>query len=164
MQYSEETELAVKPEMKKAVITRELDKIRNAKGGEILAKDILDKAKSKNHPLHDEFEWDDKVAGHKYRLKQAYDMIRLYEAVVTHKESQRAPVIESGAAVRGLLQGYSGLPFRMRKEVMDDDSLRQGEIEKKVMVLRAWVRETIDIPELAGLRAIIEQGIEELSS
>lgn len=29
-----------------------------------------------DHPLHDRFEWDDEIAGHKYRLVQARKLIR----------------------------------------------------------------------------------------
>lgn len=41
-------------------------------------------AKKDDHPLHHRFEWNDKIAGHKYRLQQASDLIR--EVLVTYAD------------------------------------------------------------------------------
>lgn len=43
-------------------------------GGE--AEDVVRAATPKSHPLHDHFEWDNRVAGHAYRLEQARRLIR----------------------------------------------------------------------------------------
>lgn len=37
---------------------------------------VVDAARPKGHPLHDRFEWDNKVAGEAYRRYQAADLIR----------------------------------------------------------------------------------------
>lgn len=47
--------------------------------GELRPRTVVDKAKDPSHPLHDRFEWDDKLAGEKYRLQQASDLIRSVE-------------------------------------------------------------------------------------
>lgn len=44
--------------------------------GELTPSLLLQVASPKTHPLHDRFEWNDKVAGHKYRLVQAAELIR----------------------------------------------------------------------------------------
>lgn len=38
---------------------------------------VVKEANPKRSPLHDEFEWDDQVAGHEYRLSQARKLIRV---------------------------------------------------------------------------------------
>lgn len=38
---------------------------------------VLEAATEESHPLHNRFEWDDSVAGHKYRLGQARELIRV---------------------------------------------------------------------------------------
>lgn len=38
---------------------------------------VVEAATPEDHPLHHRFEWDDKVAGHKYRLAQARELIRI---------------------------------------------------------------------------------------
>jgi hypothetical protein len=47
---------------------------------------VVAAATAKNHPLHDRFEWDDKVAGHKYRLSQARELIRVVKEVYTDRQ------------------------------------------------------------------------------
>ena len=44
--------------------------------GTINLGEIVAAAKAKNHPLHDQFEWDDKKAAHQYRLQQAATIVR----------------------------------------------------------------------------------------
>jgi hypothetical protein len=43
--------------------------------GRITAEKLLEAARAKTHPLHGDFEWDDKKAAYKYRLDQARDII-----------------------------------------------------------------------------------------
>lgn len=58
---------------------------------------LVDLAKDKKHPLHSRFEWDDKVAGHKYRLEQAGQLLR-----VTFKPAPGRPIeLRAFMAVRG---------------------------------------------------------------
>lgn len=40
---------------------------------------VVEAATPADHPLHNRFEWDDSVAGHKYRLHQATELIRSIE-------------------------------------------------------------------------------------
>lgn len=42
----------------------------------LTARLVVDTARDKNSPLHQHFEWDDSVAGEKYREHQARDLIR----------------------------------------------------------------------------------------
>ena len=57
------------------VAAEELIRIR-AKHGELTAKGTVDEARDEKSPLHPEFEWDDGVAGEKYRINQASSLIR----------------------------------------------------------------------------------------
>lgn len=43
--------------------------------GRLTPRIVLDEASSPEHPLHPRFEWDDAVAGEKYRLRQAHELI-----------------------------------------------------------------------------------------
>lgn len=52
---------------------------------EVTPEQVLEKAKNKRTELHKCFEWDDTVAGEKYRLIQARDVIRHF--VIVHKTS-----------------------------------------------------------------------------
>jgi len=43
---------------------------------------VLQEAEDPNHALHDEFEWDDEAAAHKYRLKRASYLIQSVKVTV----------------------------------------------------------------------------------
>lgn len=47
------------------------------KRGALTPKIVLDEARDPNHPLHGSFEWDDSVAGEKYRLGQARKLLQV---------------------------------------------------------------------------------------
>lgn len=53
-------------------------------------KDVVDKSRPEDAPLHDCFEWDDEAAAEKYREVQAGQIIR--SVVVVQEEEQRPPV------------------------------------------------------------------------
>lgn len=48
----------------------------HAEHGALTPRLVVEAASAPSHPLHDRFEWDDAVAGHKYRLVQAQQLIR----------------------------------------------------------------------------------------
>ena len=62
---------------------------------------VVEAAKPKNHPLHDRFEWDDKVAGHQFRLVQAAKMIRSVKVVYREgTETEEPRSVRAFPAVR----------------------------------------------------------------
>ena len=56
------------------VVNDELEKIHK-EYGKIDAATVVDLARSKNHPLHDGFEWEDSIAAEEHRKHQARVMI-----------------------------------------------------------------------------------------
>lgn len=46
------------------------------KEGALTPELVVETARDPGHPLHDKFEWDDEVAGERYRLAQARTLIR----------------------------------------------------------------------------------------
>lgn len=73
-----------------------LEAIR-AKRGTLTGEVVLDEARDPEHPLHHRFEWDDSVAGEKYRLLQATELLR-----VTYRPNPEKPVeLRAYQCVRG---------------------------------------------------------------
>lgn len=65
--------------------------------GELNRQLLVDLARDKKHPLHDRFDWDDTVAGEKWRLEQAGQLLR-----VTFKPAPGRPAeLRAFMAVRG---------------------------------------------------------------
>ena len=73
----------------KAAILRE---IAEKHGGNLDPKDVVEEAKASSHPLHDYFEWRDKIAGEQFRIDQARALIRSVRIEVkTNSTPMRAP-------------------------------------------------------------------------
>lgn len=77
--------------------------------GELTPQIVVDEARDETHPLHERFEWDDKVAGEAYRRVQASDLIRSVKVVFS----------ETPAGERKSVRAFSSL-----SEV--DDPERRG--------------------------------------
>ena len=58
-----------------------LKEIAKRDGGLLRPRAVVDAARDVESPLHRCFEWDDKVAGEKYRLEQAQRLIRSFTVV-----------------------------------------------------------------------------------
>lgn len=56
---------------------------------EITPQNVVDLARDEKSVIHNDFEWDDKIAGEKYRLHQAGDMIRSF--VFEPKKADESP-------------------------------------------------------------------------
>ncbi len=56
------------------------------KHGELTPKLVIEAATRKTHPLHNHFEWDDKVGGRRFREVQAYELIRSIKVTYTNKQ------------------------------------------------------------------------------
>jgi hypothetical protein len=63
----------------RAQVLRELENAH----GRVTASLLVTQAKNPKHPLHGDFTWDDKKAGHEYRLSQARQIINSVRVVVT---------------------------------------------------------------------------------
>jgi len=62
---------------------------------------VVDTARDESHPLHDRFEWDDKVAGESYRRDQAHRLIRSVRVVYREADDKEgARTVRAFHAVR----------------------------------------------------------------
>ena len=64
------------------VAIEELERIRLDNGSVARPQQVVNIARAEDSPLHDQFEWDDSVAGEQFRLEQARSMMRSILVVV----------------------------------------------------------------------------------
>lgn len=94
---------------------------------------VVDAARDKAHPLHARFEWDNAIAGEKYRLDQARDLIRSVRVVYREAdEREGARTIRAYHAVRD----DEGVAYRPAEEIAESPFLskllvQQMELEWK---------------------------------
>lgn len=60
--------------------------------GELTPKLVVDEARDETHPLHTRFEWDDAVAGEKWRQEQAHELIRTVKIAYAAPDGQQRDV------------------------------------------------------------------------
>ena len=65
------------------IVARRLAEIAEANDGKLTPDLVVQDAEDADSPLHELFEWDDGVAGHKYRLDQARQVITSVRVVIT---------------------------------------------------------------------------------
>ena len=92
--------------MSRQEVARELKKIAGNHGGHCTAEQIVEAATPPDHPLHPQFEWDDGVASHQWRLKQARVLLRVTVHIRKTSDGRvRVPVFTSLPSDRGV-NGY----------------------------------------------------------
>lgn len=68
--------------------------------GAVRADEVHDEVAQPEHPLHGRYEWDDSVAGRKYRLQQINDDIRSYMTVTVSPRTGEPVTIRKFVALK----------------------------------------------------------------
>lgn len=150
---------------RQSIVQAELDKLVK-QYGDVTAERVLDSARPKNSPLHDEFTWDDSAAAEAYRLEEARRLIRLHLTISTlravggSKPIQAIPNVRGrvptvaatpiGKSLRGLLPVIGGKgEYKPRAQVMADAKERAFQVVTAQRELKAWRARWADLsPEL----------------
>ena len=140
------------------VVDRVLEDIEK-RYGEVSNEVLEREAADLEHPLHSWFEWDDSIAGRKYRLEQAARIIRASKFISYRLKGE--PAVP--------LRRYISFPtnegrYVSRAVAMKTLDVRQAFIGHKISVLQGWCNEASDVPELAELRALILKGLARFSA
>jgi uncharacterized tellurite resistance protein B-like protein len=149
---------------------QELKKILQ-KEGNITSERLLQLASKKSHPLYQDFEWDDKVAGLKYRLEQASNIIlaqaTIIESIVQADGTvkgvlKKIPEIQRAQA-RWLISTGRKKGYISRPKAVNKAEVRQHMIDGRINDLRLWLRETLDLEphssEIKKLRTVIAKNL-----
>jgi hypothetical protein len=79
---------------------------------------VVDEARPEDHPLHTSFEWDDSIAGEKFRLNQARDLIQSVRITRARADNTNA----TARAFTSVADG-AGFAYRPTEEVLADPLL-----------------------------------------
>lgn len=170
VEYVDQDSSYKKGEPRANVIRRTIQRVID-KEGSITSNRLVELAKSKRFPLNKDFEWDNDIAGHRHRLKQATDMIlaqRLIVQVTEHDDGTARAVARAASKVqtqqvRKLISRGRNMGYIPRPEAVDDTEVRQHMVEVKISQLRTWLGETVDLeqfsPELKKLRKVITKNL-----
>ena len=116
----------------------ELERIYK-RDGIITPEKVLEDNTETGTPLHDCFEWDDTTAAHKYRVKQAKEIIQTIVSV-----SDYAPQLPPVRAFVSVSRDFHPI-----KTVLDDKEMKESLLSCAVSELKAFERKYSTLSELA---------------
>lgn len=102
--------------MSENVVREELQAVYDSEG-DLTPSLVLDRARSEKSPLHGYFEWNDSVAGEKFRLGQAQKLITKVKVVYRNADGESKKV-RKWHAVQAPTQDWN---YRPIDEIADDD-------------------------------------------
>lgn len=88
-------------------------KARQEAGSGDVRETVIAHARSTRHPIHKHLEWDDALAGHKYRLEQVNDLIRIISVI--DDDGKTEPAFISIVQAKGRRQFWT--PDEVRSSV-----------------------------------------------
>lgn len=138
------------------VVGDALEKIREKNGGTLTPDAVVTASKPKAAPLHSEFEWDDSVAGHQWRINQARQIVRSVALVDEGvSEAPRAFVSVQGSDEEG--RAYVSIEAAMSRDDWREQVLRDALAEAL-----SWQRRYQSFKELAEIHGAIEATAKQL--
>ena len=136
-----------------------LEKIRE-RDGCLLPEAIVQKAKAKSSPLHNQFVWDDTEAAKRYRLEQARYLVRSIEVIYAG-----TPQIQS-RAYRVVTWPHQEdekprKAYQTVKEILADPVARDELLSNAIRDALAFRKAYHELSELAKVFRVIDQFIED---
>jgi hypothetical protein len=132
-------------------------------GGRIGPRTLLDAARNPDSPFHDQFEWDDKIAGEQYRLAQASQLIRQWKGVIIKVDNDAKRVIiepvrrvQSPASQRA--KGVDS--YETVEALMADPVKREAMMQTVLAELESYRKRYAELEALADVWRAIDDAIE----
>ena len=116
----------------------------------INSQNIVDLARDENNPLHNDFEWDDAIAGEKYRCEQASKMLQLL--IVIDEKITKKPDVE----IRAFVSVPEPRAYEPIKVVIQNKDKRDYMLEQAKKELQAFQRKYAILTELEPVFEAIE--------
>lgn len=107
--------------------------------GELTPQIVVDEARPQDAPLHDRFEWDDSIAGEKYRLVQAQQLIRVVRQEFTSPESGEKKFIRAFSSLHEASEDSTQQGYAPTEEILENEVTRKillRNMERDIAVLK----------------------------
>lgn len=125
----------------------ELQNIYN-QHGQLTPSLVVDVARNKQHPLHDRFEWNDKVAGEAWRRQQAHELIRSVKVVYREADDTNP---EKSVRAFHAVRADKGHVYEPVDKVIADEFTRRLVLQDMEREWRALHRRYQNFEEFAAL-------------
>ena len=122
-----------------------LKSIADANGGILRAVDVVEAARPDTSPLHQQFDWEDSEAAHKWRMHQARNLIRVtVEYIGTGDQKTSTRVFVSLTTDRQ----EDGGCYRATAAVMSDAGYRRQLLADALEEMQRFEKKYADLKEL----------------
>lgn len=125
----------------------ELERIRQ-KHGALLSENIVKESKSKKAILHNVFEWNDSLAAHQYRLRQAGNLVR---SVLEIKGEEERHLFANVIVTEHERREYVPIQLLLERDDLLNDALRKA--VSALNSARDWLNELEKLSPKKGLKA-----------
>jgi len=119
------------------------------KHGKLTAQIVVEAARSKKSPIHDEFEWDDSKAAIRYRLYQARTLIRKVHVLVVGGTAQTIHHVPIRAATSD--DERSDGRYLVERDLIRDVDARQRAIDEAQRYLDGAIKRLEELRSVLGV-------------
>jgi len=106
---------------------------------EITPQNVVDLARNEDSTIHNDFEWNDEVAGEKYRIIQAREMIRNFSIIQENKKSEPVRAFQISTTVN---------EYKPVKIILRNEDEYQSLLKRALRELEAFKRRYNTLAEL----------------
>ena len=145
-------------EAKKQQIVERLARLE-AKGS-LTPDNVLKDARKETSPLHGEFEWDDSIAGHKYRLEQARSLIAGHKVYI----ERRSYTITAPAYIRDPSAGTGEQGYRSVASLKSDRDLAREALISEAGRAAAYLERVRSLAVALDLESELEPILERFAA
>ena len=142
------------------VAYKEIEKLRKENDGRVAAEDVVEAAKAKRNPLHNDFEWDDKVAAQEQRLATARYIMRSFVVVRQDIKTDRPQRVYAVTKVPQVKQGRARHVYQSMDDILKDKDLRAELLSRALRDLIRVRNQYRDLQELAIVMRAIDEVLE----
>lgn len=114
---------------------------------------VKDEASDPSSVLHDAFEWDDAVAGDRYRLQQARELIKTYRVKVVSSSSNEV------VSVRAFVHEKATGSYAPVADVVADPVRRAAQSERLKVEIAGWRQRAKSFDEFAAVVDAIDHNV-----
>lgn len=139
-------------------VKNELKRLAAENDGRLRAEDVVAAAREVTSPLHTQFEWDDTIAGEKYRLAQARALIRVTVEYVNE------PPVETRVFVSLTSDRKRDPGYRVVADVMNSEQHREQLLRDAMQEMRHFQAKFRELKELVAVFTAMRETDSEIAT
>lgn len=132
-----------------------LTKIQEEKGP-LTPSLVVKKAKAKKSVIHDYFEWDDTIAGPKYRIHQARRLMNHIQVEIIDNGDKKPRAIKMFHNIQ-IMKESKDRAYLSLSTIINSDDYRKQIVEKAMVELRGWQERYRQYSELKPIFKAIDK-------